>query len=281
MTRRSHRLSRRKFLGASAIAMIGAQFGPGHAAHSQGAASGQAPASAGPVDPGLIEDLVLGNRILALEGVVDSQGHVSMRHPRDPNRYLMSDSRAPAIVEAGDILEFDLDSNPVDARGRSLYQERFIHGEVYKVRPDVGAVVHNHSPSVIPFSVSSVRLRAMAHSGAFLGDGLPIFDIRRAGGMTNMLVSSPSLGRALAESLGNSAAVLMRGHGAVVVAPTLRRVIGRSVYLEVNARLQREAMALGGTIEYLDPEEARKIEEGRGYERQWELWRHKVLGASK
>ena len=227
---------------------------------------------------GSVDELVLANHILALEGVVDSQGHVSMRDPRNANHYLISDARAPELVEAANIMDFDLDSAAIDPRGRMPYRERFIHGEIYRARPDVMAVVHHHAPSVLPFTVSTVPLRAMAHSGAFIGGGLPIFEIRRAGGMTDMLVSSGALGRALAESLGQSPAVLMRGHGAAVVGPTLRHAIGRSVYLEVNARMQQQAIALDGTIEYLSPEEARKIEDRRDYDRQWELWKRKLTG---
>jgi len=237
------------------------------------------PASAGPADPKLIEDLVAANRILAMQGVVDGMGHVSVRHNRDPKRYLLARARAPALVVADDILEFDLDSNPVDAKGRALYSERFIHGEIYKARPDVVAVVHNHSPSVIPFTVSSVPLRAVAHSGGFLAEGLPIFEIRDAGGMTDMLVQNAALGRALAQALGNKPAVLMRGHGAAVVGPSLPHVVGRSIYLEVGAKLQAQAVALGGAIKYLDPEEGRLIEARRNYNRSWELWKREAMGS--
>jgi len=234
-------------------------------------------ASVGPADPQLIEDLVAANRILAMEGVVDGMGHVSVRHNRDPNRYLLSRARAPALVTPEDILEFDLDSNPVDLRGRPFYSERFIHGEIYKARPDVMAVVHNHSPAVIPFTVSSVQLRAVAHSGGFIAEGLPIYEIRNAGGMTDMLVRNAALGRALASALDNKAAVLMRGHGAAVVGPSLPHVVGRSIYLEVGAKLHAEAIALGGTINYLDPEEGRRIEARRDYSRPWEMWKQKAM----
>ncbi len=249
-----------------------AMFGATHALAQQ------PPASAGPPDPKLIEDLVAANRILAQQGVVDGMGHVSVRHNRDPNRYLISRARAPALVVAEDILEFDLDSNPVvDPKGQRLYSERFIHGEIYKARPDVIAVVHNHSPSVIPFSVSSVTLRAVAHSGGFLAEGLPIFEIRNAGGMTDMLVRNAALGRALAQALGKKPATLMRGHGAAVVGPSLPHVVGRSIYLELGAKLQARAMALGGTINYLDPEEGRLIEARRDYIRSWELWKREAM----
>jgi HCOMODA/2-hydroxy-3-carboxy-muconic semialdehyde decarboxylase len=238
----------------------------------------QPPATAGPPDPRLIEDLVAANRILAKEGVVDGMGHVSVRHDRDPNRYLISRARAPALVVAADIMEFDLDSNPVVPTSQRLYSERFIHGEIYKMRPDVVAVVHNHSPSVIPFSVSNVPLRAIGHSGGFMAEPVPIFEIRAAGGMTDMLVRNAALGRALAQALGGKSAVLMRGHGAAVVGPSLPHVVGRSIYLEVGARLQAQAIALGGTINYLDPEEGRRIEARRDYIRSWELWKREAMG---
>jgi ribulose-5-phosphate 4-epimerase/fuculose-1-phosphate aldolase len=238
------------------------------------------PATAGPVDPKLIEDLVAANRILADQGVVDGYGHVSVRHEKSPDRYLMSRSIAPELVTAADIMEYDLDSVPVDARGRTSYLERFIHGEIYRVRPDVRAIVHNHSPSVIPFGVTGVPLRPLYHMSAFLSAGVPVFDIRQAsGGMTDMLVRTAALGQALARTLGTRPVALMRGHGAVVVGASLPLVVFRSVYTEVNARLQSQAMALGGQVTYLDPEEARLAEASVSgtAPRPWELWKKKAL----
>lgn len=239
------------------------------------------PASAGPPDPKLVEDLVAANRILADQGVVDGFGHVSVRHDRDPNRYLMSRSIAPELVAAADIMEFDLDGNAVDARGRSVYLERFIHGEIYKVRPDVRAIVHNHSPSVIPFGATGVRLRPLYHMSAFLWRGVPVFEIRTAaGGASDMLVRNGPLGRALAQTVGDKAAALMRGHGAVVVGASLPVAVRRSVYLEMNARLQWQAINLAGDrVTYLDDEEA-KLAEGNDdviTSRAWELWKRKAL----
>jgi ribulose-5-phosphate 4-epimerase/fuculose-1-phosphate aldolase len=228
---------------------------------------------AAPVDPKLIEDLEAANRILADQGVFDAFGHVSVRHDHDPGRYLMSRSLAPALVTAADVMEYDLESVPAEPRGRSLYLERFIHGEIYKVRPDVGAIVHHHSPSVIPFGVSRQPLRPISHTAAFLGAGVPVFEIRDAAGMTDLLVRTPILAQALARTLGASAAALMRGHGAVVVGPTIQHAVARSVYMEANARLQQQAMALG-PVTYLDPEEARKADAtvSDSYGRPWELW---------
>ena len=235
------------------------------------------PASAGAPSAALIEDLVAANRILADQGVLDGYGHVSARHDRDPSRYLMARSVAPELVTAADILEFDLDSVPVDARGREIYNERFIHGEIYRRRPDVKAIVHNHSPSLIPFGATGVPLRPLYHMSAFIGQGVPVFDIRVAAGATDMLVRNRELGAALAAALGASPAALMRGHGAVVVGPSLPLVTGRSVYLEMNARLQSQAMAQGGSITYLDAEEVRKVEARQDYKRAWELWKRKAM----
>jgi HCOMODA/2-hydroxy-3-carboxy-muconic semialdehyde decarboxylase len=240
----------------------------------------QTPATAGPADPGLIEDLIAANRILAEEGLVDAFGHVSIRHNRDPNRYLLSRSLAPALVTSSDLIEYDLDSNAVNAQGRPQYSERFIHGEIYRARPDVRAVVHNHSPSVVLFGVSTVPLRPVYHMAAFIGEGLPVFDIREAAGMTDMLVNSPDRGRALARTLGQRPAALMRGHGVTVVGPSLPFAVGRSYYLEVNAGVQARAIGLGGGVAYLDPEEVRKaLEPGENgsYQRSWEVWKQRVL----
>jgi len=237
--------------------------------------------TAGPADPKLIEDLVAANRILADRGVVDGYGHVSARHDRDPNRYLLSRSLAPELVTADDLIEYDLDSNSVDARGRSMYLERFIHGEIYKARPDVKAIVHHHSPSVIPFGVTTVPLQPLYHMSAFIGEDVPVFEIRKAGGITDMLVRNPALGHALAQTLGGKPAALMRGHGAVVVGPDLPLAVGRSIYLEINAKLQVQAIALGGKVTYLDPEEARKAATLDGYQRAWELWKQKAMAQER
>ena len=239
------------------------------------------PKSAGPADRQLIENLVAANRILAMQGVLDGWGHVSVRHNRDPNRFLLSRSLAPELITAKDILEFDLDNNPVEAQGRNLYTERFIHGEIYKTRPDVTAVAHMHAPPVIPFGVIDVPLKPIYHRAAFIGLGVPIFEIRDTAGMTDLLIRNPELGRALAQSIADRPAVLMRGHGATVVGPSLQRLVGRSIFLAMNATLQAQAMALapGGRINYLDPEEARLIEarEGYGLGRAWEAWKRKAL----
>ena len=262
-------LDRRTFLVTSAAVFVATRVG-----------AQRASASAGPADPTLIEDLVAANRILADQGVVDGYGHVSVRHPADPQRYLMSRSIAPELVTAADVMEYDLDSTPVDARDRASYLERFIHGEIYRARPDVKAVVHNHSPSVIPFGATTAPLRPLYHMSAFLGGGVPVFDIKAAAGQpTDMLVRTAALGKALARTLGNRPVALMRGHGCVVVGDSLPLVVFRSVYTEMNARLQAQAMALGGPVTYLDDEEARLAGASVGgtVPRPWELWRRKAL----
>jgi ribulose-5-phosphate 4-epimerase/fuculose-1-phosphate aldolase len=241
----------------------------------------QPPTSAGVVDPALVEDLVAANRILVAQGIVDAYGHVSVRHPRDPNRFLLSRSLAPGLVTADDLIEYDLSGVAVDLRGRAEYSERYIHAEIYQARPDVNSVVHNHSPSVIPFGISTVPIRPVYHMAGFIGAGLPVFDIRERFGMTDMLVNDADRGRELARELAGHTAVLMRGHGVSVVGPTISFAVARSVYLELNARIQLEAIGLGGEVTYLDPAEAQHVldaGENRGYTRPWEIWKREALG---
>jgi HCOMODA/2-hydroxy-3-carboxy-muconic semialdehyde decarboxylase len=231
-----------------------------------------------PIDPAVLDDLAAASRILADQGVVDAFGHVTVRHPTNPEHFLMTRSLAPALASPADIVELDLDGNDVNRTGKTLFLERFIHAEVYRARPDVIAVVHSHSPAVIPFGVTKVPMRAMFHNSAFLARGVPVFDIREKFGATNMLVSNREIGRALADTLGNKAALLMRGHGDVIVAPTLPLVVFRAVYTEVNARLQAQAIALGGPIEALSEEEGLKAEDVNAQivGRAWDLWKRRV-----
>jgi HCOMODA/2-hydroxy-3-carboxy-muconic semialdehyde decarboxylase len=244
------------------------------------------PSSGGPVDPGIIEDLVAASRILADQGVLDAFGHVSIRHPSNPDRYLMSRSQAPALMTADDVIEYDLDSNPVNANGRPGFLERFIHGAVYKARPDVNSVVHSHSPAVIPFGVSQVPLRALFTNAGFLVAGVPVFEIRKHGGMTNLLIHNAAFGKALADTLGDKPVALMRGHGDVVVGPSVQVAVYRAVYTEINARMQLQAIALGGPITFLEKEEGDMIDSvnndpknpSGGIMRPWELWKKKVTG---
>jgi HCOMODA/2-hydroxy-3-carboxy-muconic semialdehyde decarboxylase len=228
-----------------------------------------------------LEDLVAAYRILAAHGVIDAYGHVSLRSPRNPQRYYVARSLAPELVTEADLIEYDLDSRPLEERGRESVRERFIHGEIYKTRPEVMAVVHNHSPSVVPFSVTGVPMRAIFHMAAFVGDGLPNFEIRDVKPGSDLLVKDAFLGKALANTLGAKPAALMRGHGAVVVGENLPRAVGRSVYLELSARLQMQAMALagpGGKITYLDADEVKASDPVQNYARAWPMWRAKALG---
>jgi HCOMODA/2-hydroxy-3-carboxy-muconic semialdehyde decarboxylase len=227
-----------------------------------------------------LRDLVAAYRILAAHGVIDAYGHVSLRSPRNPQRYYVARSIAPELVTEEDLIEYDLDSRPIDERGRESVRERFIHGEIYKTRPEVTSVVHNHSPSVVPFSVTGVPMRAIFHMAAFVGEGLPNFEIRDVKPGSDLLVKDPFLGQALAKTLGAKPASLMRGHGAVVVGENLPRAVGRSVYLELSARLQMQAMALagpGGKITYLDEAEVKASDPVQNYARAWPMWRAKGL----
>jgi HCOMODA/2-hydroxy-3-carboxy-muconic semialdehyde decarboxylase len=183
-------------------------------------------------------------------------------------------------VTANDIMEYDLDSNPVDAKGRRSVLERFIHGEIYKARPNVRAVIHSHSPTVVPFSVTQVPLRPVIHVASFLWVGVPVFEIRDAGGpATTMLVRNAALGKALAASLGDKPVALMRGHGNVVVGPDIQMAVRYAIYTEVNARLQAIAIGLGGPINYISPEEGAARDKTPGdFARAWELWKNKALG---
>jgi ribulose-5-phosphate 4-epimerase/fuculose-1-phosphate aldolase len=223
-----------------------------------------------------IRELVDANHILFDQGVVDGFGHVSVRHPERPDRFFLSRSMAPALVTEKDVLEFDLDGNPVVPNGPAPYLERFIHGEIYRKRTDVNSVVHSHSPSVVPFSVViGTKLRPVCHMCGFLSEkGTPVFEIRDfAGPGSDLLITSPKLGAALADSLGEEPAVLMRGHGSTVVGPTLRQAVFRAVYTEIGARLQMEAMKLG-PVTYLTEEETVGTTKtiSTQYDRSWFLW---------
>jgi ribulose-5-phosphate 4-epimerase/fuculose-1-phosphate aldolase len=234
----------------------------------------QTPAAPVPTRQAVIDELVIANHILANEGVLDGYGHVSVRNPADPNRYFLARAGAPALVKGADITEYDLDSQPVTNTAAAGYIERFIHGEIYKLRPDVLAVVHCHCLDVIPFAATTVPMQPMYHMGSFIGEGVPVWDIGKAGG-TDMLVRTNQLGRALAQMLGNKSAVLMRGHGAAVVATSLHLVVGKAYYLNVNARLQMQAMQLGGgKVSYLNPQEAKNS--AQDYERSWDFWKSRL-----
>jgi HCOMODA/2-hydroxy-3-carboxy-muconic semialdehyde decarboxylase len=257
--------ARREFLIGSGVLLASALTGAARSARAEATA-----------DPALIEDLVAANRILAALEIVDGYGHVSVRHDKHPDRYLIARSIAPESVGAKDILELDLDSKPVGGGNAKMYLERFIHGEIYKARPEVKAVVHHHSAAVIPFGVSGVELRPVYHMAGFIGLGVPAFEIRDAGGETDMLIKTPALGVALARTLGDKPAALMRGHGAAVVGDSLPQVVGRCYFMQVNARMQAQAMAMGREVTYLDAGEARQTA-FNDYSRAWELWKRKAM----
>jgi ribulose-5-phosphate 4-epimerase/fuculose-1-phosphate aldolase len=230
------------------------------------------------VDPAVVEELVVANHILFDEGVVDGFGHVSLRHPARPDRFLLARSMAPALVTQADIIEFGLDGEPV-APGPAPYAERFIHSEIYRSRPEIMSVVHSHSPAIVPFGVAAgARLRPIFHMGGFLGAATPVFEIREtAGAATDMLIRDARLGAALAARLGGNAVVLMRGHGSTTVGEHLRQAVFRAVYAEVNARLQSEALRLG-PVTYLSDEEAAATTATNNthIDRAWDLWRRRV-----
>src|SRR5437868_11362135 len=235
-----------------------------------------------PLDSPQIRDLVTANHILANEGVLDAYGDVSVRSEKDPSHYLMSRSMPPLFVQAGDIIEYDADSKPLNDT-RPLFNERFIHGEIYRLRPDVKAVVHFHAPDVVTFSVGNVPLKPMVHMAGFIVPGIPIWDIRKSAGITDMLVRNNELGHSLAEALGDKPLALLRGHGAAVVAPSIKLVTGRAYYTMVNAKAQAQAIALFGAnnVTYLDPGEAAKAGDQDGFERGWTFWSGKVADMKK
>jgi HCOMODA/2-hydroxy-3-carboxy-muconic semialdehyde decarboxylase len=244
------------------------------------AATQTAPASLPGVDPALIEDLATAYRILADQGVLDTYGHVSARHPTNPARYLMARSLAPADVTAADIMEFDAESTPLDARGRATVVERFIHGEVYRAHPGVRAVVHSHSPGVVPFSVTNVPLRPLYHMASFLWVGVPVWDIRTVNDQTasGLLVRNAAVGKSLASALGDKPVVLLRGHGNVVVGSSVQQAVTFAIWTEVNAQLQMDAMQLGGPITFLSPEEGATFSKNPGdLNRGWQAWKKRVL----
>ena len=232
----------------------------------------------GNADAALTEKLALANRILYDQGVVDGFGHVSVRHGASADHFLLARNMAPGLVTPGDVLTFDLDGDAFDAAGRRVYLERFIHGEIYRARPDVQAIVHSHSPSVIPFAATRTPLRPLYHMSGFLGDGSALFEIRDVAGNTDLLIRDQALGRALAAALGSHSAVLMRGHGSTVVGTSLEQVVYRAVYAEINARLQSQALALG-EVTFLNEAEAALAAATNDTQlaRAWELWKRRVL----
>jgi ribulose-5-phosphate 4-epimerase/fuculose-1-phosphate aldolase len=228
-------------------------------------------------DSELVDKLVVANRILYQQGVVDGFGHVSVRHDKSLGLFLLARNMAPGLVRREDIITFDLDGAALDAEGRRVYLERYIHGEIYRARPDVRAIVHSHSPNVIPFGVTAQTLRPVFHMSGFLGEGAGLFEIREVAGDSDMLISDRRLGKALAASLGARSTVLMRGHGSTVVGGSIEQAVYRAIYAEVNAKLQLQAVTLG-EVTYLNEREAAKAAAINDTQlgRTWELWLRQV-----
>lgn len=261
------RLNRRGLIG-SAVALAVA-----------GAARAQAPADAAP-DPQLVDDLVAANRILADQGVLDGFGHVSARHDKRPDRFMLARSMAPGLVTPADLMTFDLEGQPIGGDTRSPYLERFIHSEIYRARPDVKAVVHSHSASVLPFGATRTPLRPIYHMAGFLGAGAPVFEVRDiAGPDTDLLIGDAVRGRALAKTLGGGLVVLIRGHGWVAAGSSVRTAVMHAVYTEIDARAEAEALKLG-PVTFLNPAEAARTlaVNDRQADRPWAIWRARAMG---
>jgi ribulose-5-phosphate 4-epimerase/fuculose-1-phosphate aldolase len=228
-----------------------------------------------PVDQALLDELVAANHILYTKNIVDGLGHVSARHDKDPNLYVLAAEKAPGLVEREDLAIYDLDSNAQTLRDRRPYNERFIHGEIYKARTDVKSVIHCHTPSLVTFCVCQVPLRPLYHMSGFLGCGVARFEIREfAKEATDMLVSSPQLGASLANVLADKQIVLMRGHGATMAGQSVKHAVYRAIYAALNAIMQMDAMRMG-EITFLSDQEAMKGMDinDRFVERSWALWK--------
>ena len=269
--------TRRGFISQTGFLLAGSVLASSSPAESEAASAGlQTLGPPPPQDvPTLRADLATANHILYDQGVVDGYGHVSVRHPTEPNHFLISRWLAPDMVTESDILELDFDCKTVNGEKARLYSEVYIHGEVYRARPDVKSIVHTHAPAVILMGISGETLMPMYQMTGYMGSGVPVFDIRNAIGMTNMLVSDPVRGKALVKTLADHPAVLMRGHGGVVTGNSLFQAVGRSVYMKINAELQIQV--LGKKVAFLAPEEA-KLTSNVDYPKDWEMWKRKVMG---
>jgi HCOMODA/2-hydroxy-3-carboxy-muconic semialdehyde decarboxylase len=227
----------------------------------------------------LVQDLVTANHILFDQGVVDAFGHVSARHDKDPDRFLLSCNIAPGQVSAKDIVQFNLDGDPLDANGRKVYLERYIHSEIYRAWPDVMAIVHSHSHAIVPFTVlKKAPMQALFHMAGFVGTSVPVFEIRDvAGSATDLLIRDRMLGKSLATCFENSRIVLMRGHGSTVVADSLQKAVYRAVYADINARYQSTAMQLGEVTYLTDAECEASVDSTEGQvQRPWDLWKRQA-----
>jgi len=271
-------MHRRLVVIAGAVAVLATQI-----------LAGQTPRpSAGSAGGPLIDDLVVANRILSNEGILDGLGHISARSAQRPDHFFLSRDLAPGLVTAADLVEYDLDGNPVNAKAPQGYRERFLHAAIYKARPDVQSVVHSHMPSVLPFTDLNVPLRPMYHMASFLVAGVPMFEVRTVKGQVGMLIDNNTVGAALAQALGNKTVALIRGHGAAIVGSTTPDAVSNAIFLDVNARVQAQAIALGGTISYLTsadvepptpgPQPAAQPGTPGYYPRSWGIWKQKAMG---
>ena len=236
----------------------------------------------------IVDDLIVANRILSHEGILDGLGHISVRSIDRPDRLLMGRDLAPSLQTAADLIEYDLEGKAISAAAPVGVSERFIHAGIYKARPDVMSIVHAHTPSVLAFAVSNIPLRPVYHMATFLiGGAIPMFEIRKVPGSSGMLVNNSDLGAALAQTLGDRPVVLLRGHGFVVAGPSIPEVVSRSIFLDVNARVQTQAMALGGSVNLLTQVDAGPLGGQAAapgqpivYPRSWWYWKERALGKS-
>ena len=264
------RVTRRDFVRTTVGTLAAAPFAGGRSADAAFAQTAGAL-----TETTELKRLVAANRILAHESVVDAFGHVSIRDPGNPARYIMARSRSPELVEFGDLIRFEQDGKSLDPTNRTPYGERMIHGAIYAARPDVHSVVHNHAYPLLPFTITGRKLEPVVHVASVIGAEIPIWDIATKFKETDMLVRSMEQGRDLAATLGRNTSALMRGHGAVIAAPSLHQVVGRAYYLDLNARLQLQTIQLGGRqVSYLDAAEAKNATQD--YERSWEFWKSRL-----
>jgi ribulose-5-phosphate 4-epimerase/fuculose-1-phosphate aldolase len=224
----------------------------------------------------LQRELVTANHILAREGVTDALGHISVRHPDRPDRFFLSCSRSPELVKLDDIMEYDLECNPIDQRGRPMYFERPIHGAVYQARPDVISVVHNHAYEVIPFGLTKRPLKPCVHPAAGIGAHVPVWDSRTSFGDTNLLITDMDKGKDLARGMGESNSVLMRGHGCVVVGASIKQAVLNAIYFKINASLVLQCLQIGGDVTYLSDGEIELTKKivyaDNSVTRMWDYW---------
>ncbi len=269
---------RRGFLSGSGLLLTGALFG---ASENTDATPEVTPAEADPQatpqdKASLLADLVTANHILYDQGIVDGYGHISVRNPENPSHFFISRWLAPDLVTPSDIVELDYDCVPVNGDTRKLYSERWIHAEIYRARPDVKSIVHTHAPTVVLMGVIGETLLPIYHMGGFIGTGLPVFDIRKSFGMTNMLINNAAKGKALAETLADKPGAFMRGHGGITVGNSIMHSVGRSVYLRINSEMHIQAG--DKKIQTLSPEEAHEAEAGnQEFPKDWDLWKRAIL----